>query len=181
MRNIIISLDVGLKGAITILHSDGSITPFKMPVIGEKPKLLMSELNNLLKRYVGMSEVLVVYEKLGQIFESSKATALSMGIQIGAVEMCCIAHGLPYLEIPPKEWQKEMFTGVPEMKKSIKRKNKTGVEKISESRDTKAMAEVAIRRLRPDLSLNFPKMTKAVHDGLVDSVLLGLYVQRKNL
>jgi hypothetical protein len=187
MREVVISIDLGMDGAVVIhdsgiaTNSSSKVSVYRMPVrSGKKPVLDITGLRNLLKPYIGYNAI-VIYERIGQIFQSSKATAFSMGYQRGVMEALCIAMGFSYLDIPPKQWQTEMFTGVPEIIKTTSKKDKKGETKIVESRDTKAMAEVAIRRLNPSLTLNFPGMKKPVHDGLVDSYLISQFAIRKNL
>jgi len=166
-REFNIGIDLGLRGAISVLADEPytkAIAPLPMPMIGDA--LDYHSLYKILKNYEG-TNCHVVFEKLGVIFGTSKATAFSMGYQAGAVEMACIALKLPYTLIPPKQWQKEMFQGIPEITKPGK-----------SSRDTKAMALVAVNRLFPDHHLSFGKASKP-HDGLVDSILLAEYCKRK--
>jgi hypothetical protein len=87
-----------------------------------------------------------------------------MGHQAGSVEMACIALSIPFIKVPPKQWQKEMFVGVAEIKKSGKK-----------TRDTKAMALIAAKRLFPKLKLTFGSVAKVPHDGLVDALLMSQY------
>lgn len=158
-----IGIDIGKKGAISIMEDDKEIINYKMPLIGTA------------LHYKGFYEIMeehkdakiVVYEKLGVIFGTSKKTAFSMGEQIGAIEMACIALKTPYIMVPAKEWQKEMFKGVSEIKKQGKKQ-----------RDTKAMALVAINRMFPDLKLTFGSVARVPHDGLVDAVLMAEFARR---
>ena len=93
-----------------------------------------------------------------------------MGHQSGAVEMMAIALRIPYTKIPAKQWQKEMFTGVEE----ITITGKT-------SRDTKAMALVAAKRLFPGRDFTFTERSTKPHDGYVDALLMSEYGKRKGL
>jgi hypothetical protein len=167
-RDFNIGVDLGLSGAITILTQPPftkAITPLKIPLIGKD--IDYNQLYKIFEPYKG-SDVHVVFERLGVIFGTSKATAFSMGYQSGAIEMICIALALPYTKVPPKVWQKEMFQGVDE----ITRPGKS-------SRDTKAMALVAVKRLYPDFKLTFGDRAEKPHDGLIDSLLLAGFAQRK--
>lgn len=166
-----IGIDIGKKGAISMLSSDG-VSTYAMPMIKDELdytmlyELLMQIQASELKR-TGSNPHLV-FEKLGVIFGSSKSTAFSMGYQSGAVEMMAISLGIPYTKIPAKQWQKEMFQGVEVVKKGTKN-------------DTKAMALIAINRLFPKLKLTFGMKATKPHDGLVDAVLMAEYAKRKNL
>jgi hypothetical protein len=167
MSKLYISIDVGLKGAIAIIKDD-LIVPHKMPLIGGK--IDINGLISILKNPTGLKHdnQIAVFEDLGVIFGTSKATAFSMGRQLGIIEGACTALNIPYVKVKAKEWQKEMFRGIEEVKDS---KGK---------RQTKKMAELAIKRLKPTLKLNF-EGSKTTHDGLVDAVLIGEWAKRNNL
>lgn len=158
----IIGIDLGLHGAITDMTQDG-ITSYAMPTCGKD--IDITEINTFLRTYVS-EDTVVVFERIGLIFKSSKTTAFSMGKQLGAMEALCISRKIPHEIIPPKEWQKAIFQGIPEIKKG-------------DSRDTKAMALVAVRRLFPSAILTVGKRATKPHDGVVDSILLAEYARRK--
>ena len=163
MRKFFIGIDIGKQGAVAIWDGENYIR-HKMPMI--KKEVDWHRLHYLLQSYEGFNGM-VVFEKLGVIFGSSKKTAFSMGQQMGAIEMLCVALSMPYTMVPAKTWQAEMFQGVSEIKK-------TGTSK----RDTKAMALVACKRLLPEVDLLFG-IAKKPHDGLVDSLLMAEYAKRK--
>jgi len=168
-----IGIDIGKKGAIAVLNPDG-IETHTIPMV--KDELAYSDLFDLLQHIQAVTLTKtggnphVVFEKLGVIFGSSKATAFSMGYQSGAVEMMMISLGIPYTKIPAKQWQKDMFQGVEVIKKTGKTSN-----------DTKAMALIAARRLFPNQKLTFGERATKPHDGIVDSLLMAEYAKRKNL
>ena len=168
-----IGIDIGKNGAICSHTQNGAINVWKIPMIKDQIDyaFLFDMIQNIQTTELSHtgSNPVVVFEKLGVIFGSSKATAFSMGYQSGAIEMICIALGLPYSKISAKEWQKEMFKGVDEITKPGK-----------SSRDTKAMALVAIKRLFPSLNLIF-EGGKKPHDGLIDAVLISEYARRQNI
>lgn len=173
-KDFYIAIDIGKFGAIHIIDkthvNPGETWSRKMPMIGDE--IDYHELNRLLEPYANGNGI-VVFEKLGAIFGSSKATAFSMGHQAGAVEMVCVAHSIPYTKILAKEWQKEMFTGVDSVMK------KSTLSKKGETRDTKAMALIAVKRLFPGLKLTFGEKATKPHDGLIDAVLMAEYAIRK--
>lgn len=158
-----IGIDIGKSGAICIMEND-QITLAKMPMI--KDQVDYNKLyHELLMKYEA-GNGMIIFEKLGVIFGSSKQTAFSMGYQSGAVEMACIGLSIPYAKIPAKEWQKRMFTGVDEI-------TKTGTTK----RDTKAMALVAAKRLYPNVKLTIGDRATKAHDGAVDALLMAGYAK----
>lgn len=162
-----IGIDIGKQGAYYVMGDDGSeIDRGPIPMI--KEVVDWHKLNKILEEY-DMFNGMVVYEKLGVIFGSSKKTAFSMGEQYGAVRMCCIANNLRYTEVPAKTWQSEMFQGQVKLYK----KGKSG------PLDTKAMALVAAKRLFPNVDLLMTDKSTKPHDGLVDAILMAEYARRK--
>jgi hypothetical protein len=161
-----IGIDIGKKGSIVVIDENGSeLARHKMPMI--KDAVDWHELNAILEPYEGFNGM-VVYEKLGVIFGSSKKTAFSMGEQYGSVRMCCVANSIRYTEVLAKKWQEEIFQG---QEKIFVAGSKTKV-------DTKAMALVAVKRLFPTTNLVFPGAQKP-HDGFVDALLMAEYARRK--
>ena len=180
MSKVYIGIDIGKQGSFAIMK-EGVITTFPMPMI--KTELDYSGLCNLLTDAISTdafgSTVIahVIFEKLGVIFGSSKQTAFSMGNQAGAVEMACICQNIPYTKVNAKDWQKAMFQGVEEILRAPKPGSKTG----KGSRDTKAMALVAVKRIFPKQKLTFGEKATKPHDGLIDAVLMTEYARRNNL
>ena len=162
-----IGIDIGKKGAIYVLNDDGTEhARHVMPMI--KKELDYHKLNTILNEY-DMFNGMVVFEKLGVIFGSSKRTAFSMGHQAGSVEMCCISNNLIYTPVQAKKWQEEIFQG---QTKIYKTGSKTKI-------DTKAMALVAVKRLFPKANLLMSARSEKPHDGLVDAMLMAEYARRK--
>lgn len=166
-----IGIDIGKSGAIAIRTGNGSINIFAMPLIGKE--LDFHELNQILRPYKG-TYCTVVFEKMIP-FISNKQTTFSLGQQCGAIEMVCVALSIPYSKTVPANWQKDMFLGVENMTK-ISTTNKSGT-----TRDTKAMALMAIKRLFPELKLTFGDKTKKPDDNLIDAVLIMEWAKRKKL
>ena len=160
-----IGIDIGLQGAI-VVNKNGEFKKYPMPVIGNQINIHV--LVALIEKYKEetSNDLLVVFEQLGLIFKSSKATAFSMGKQKGILEGILIALKVPFAEVRAVDWQKEMFAGVDPIYKSGKN-----------TRDTKKMALVAVRRLFPDEKLTFAKKE---HDGLIDALLMSEYAKRKS-
>ena len=159
-----VGIDIGKSGGIAWMDDDGShVCVGTMPMIGNELDVL--ELHSIM-RNLAMPGTHVVFEKLGVIFGSSKATARSMGLQEGVIEALCVAHGIAYTKVPAKTWQKEMFEGVPEQTRS------------DGKRDTKAMALVATKRLFPRQNLLATPKSKVPHDGIVDALLMAEYCRR---
>jgi hypothetical protein len=162
-----IGIDIGLQGGIVILDKDGQIKE-SHPMPTDKSGIDIIELDKIFWDYEG-TPTMVVFEKLGPIFGSSKKTTWSMGVQVGLMRTICAVRSIPFTEVPAKVWQKEMFQGIPAINKSGK-----------SSLDTKAMALEALKRLYPSVSFKRPRADKQ-HDGLIDALLMAGYAKRKNL
>ena len=163
-----IGIDLGLNGAICIMditkpgnYDISYLEP--MPVTGKF--INWDELYLILNEFEGMNGILV-FEKLGQIFRSSKATAMSMGRQSEGMRVMCKCLGIPYREVPPKEWQGVMFRGIDKI-----------IKKGGKGIDTKAMALEKVRQIYPNLKLTFKGRAVKPHDGLIDAVLLTTYAK----
>jgi hypothetical protein len=171
--NTYIGIDIGKSGALVYHTPDGIVTEV-IPMI--KKEVDYAFLFDMIQNFQQSSiknfncNPHVIFEKLGVIFGSSKVTAFSMGYQSGAVEMMAISLGMPYTKVLAKTWQKEMFRGVEEITKTGKT-----------TRDTKAMALVAAKRLFPGRKFNSGPRSQKDHDGIVDAMLMVEYAKRLNL
>lgn len=162
-----IGIDIGKLGAYYIMGEDGSeISRGKMPMVGKE--IDWHKFNEGLSHYE-MFNGMVVFEKLGVIFGSSKKTAFSMGYQAGAIELICVANNIQYTMVPAKKWQAEIFQGQTVILK-------TGSKS---AKDTKKMALIAAKRLFPKVNLLMTEKSTVPHDGLVDALLMAEYARRK--
>tara|TARA_R110000868_G_scaffold144292_5_gene363210 strand:+ start:321 stop:854 length:534 start_codon:yes stop_codon:yes gene_type:complete len=171
--NTIIGIDIGMNGAICFMGTSliGSkdvisgpiLTTIPMPVVGNRVD--WDEMYSLFNGYEGFRG-LVVFEKLGILFGVSKSVQDSLGRQNEGMIVMCKMLAIPYREVPPKEWQAEMFKGISLIKKANGKK------------DTKAMALQKIRQIHPKLKLTFGERATKPHDGLIDAVLIAEYAER---
>jgi hypothetical protein len=172
MSKTIIAIDIGKHGSIVIRKPGFNMDTFHpMPMV--KDELDYKEVYGLLANEIG-TECVVIFEKLGVIFGTSKATAFSMGHQAGAVEMACIALMIPFHKITAKVWQKEMFQGT----SLVTKKSKSGKSTVT---DTKATALIVAKQLFPQQKLTFGDKATKPHDGLIDALLMAEYAKRRNL
>ncbi len=166
----IIGIDPGKHGGIVIINEDNSIDFYCIPKIGDEIDIRkLVESFKLLKN----RNYFVVLEKVHALFGSSAGATFSFGYTCGLLEGIIVANDFKYSMITPKIWQKEMFEGITPIYKEGKKK------KIL---DTKKMAEIAYKRLFPEIDLYITdngNKSKKVHDGLVDSLLLAEYGRRK--
>jgi hypothetical protein len=176
MSKTIIAVDIGKKGAICVIHKDGSVSLDPMPMVSDEVDYhnLWMHLAMEKNKNLAVNDVTVIFEKLGVIFGTSKTTAFSMGHQAGALEGMCVALGMSYYKITAKVWQKEMFQGTV----LVTKKSKSGKSVVT---DTKATALIVVKQLFPNEKLTFGDRATKPHDGLIDARLMAEYARRKNL
>jgi hypothetical protein len=162
----IIGIDTGLSGGIAVFHPNGPIEVFEMPLLGKQ--LDERALYEIIARYP-LSNMHVVTEDVGQIFKTSKKTALSMGYQKGVLTGILIGNNIPFTKISPKAWQKVMFAGAPLLK------NTKGAN------DTKAMSVAMCKRLFPEVNIKTGVRVFKDHDGMADAIMLAEFARRTNL
>lgn len=177
MSKVYVGIDIGKHGALAVIAPNGNIQTIAMPMIKTEVDYHALSLFVSGIKTASAGNMHVVFEKLGVIFGSSKQVAWSMGQQSGAVEMSCICQNVSYTKVNAKDWQKAMYQGIDEITKPAKADSKTG----KGSRDTKAMALMAIKRIFPDLTLTYGTRATVPHDGLIDAVLMAEYARRNNL
>lgn len=162
-----VSIDIGKAGGIAVINTENSVIGVSpMPKIGDEVDY--HELCNQLRPYQNKN-CHIVFERLTSLFKVSKAATWSLAHQSGSVQMICIALNLPFTAVPPKQWQAEMFKGIPEITDS------TG------KRDTKKMALMVVKRLYPELKLTFGERATKPHEGAIDALLMSTYARRQNL
>lgn len=164
-EKIYIGVDLGKSGGIAILSTNSGPQLHVMPTINKEVDY--QALCRLLKDHI--SEVHVIFERLQATPMVPKHTCISMGWQAGAIEGICVALQLSYTMIHPKTWQKKMFEGTPDMKRS------------DGKNDTKGRALVAAQRLFPSLSFLMTERSSKPHEGVVDALLMARYAQKQNL
>ena len=171
MNKVHVGIDPGKNGFICILTDEG-FTFSEIPKIGKMVDIheLSKIFHNL---YIDSAEKRVhcVIENVHALFGSSAGATFEFGYVNGVLEALLVSIGIPYTKIQPKEWQKEMFKGVDQMKKP----SSTGKTHVN---DTKGMALVAAKRLFPNLDLRATERSKNPHDGKVDSLLLCEFSRR---
>lgn len=111
-------------------------------------------------------DVKCVLEDVHAIFGASAKSTFSFGWVVGAIEGILASCDIPYVKVKPKEWQKEMWQGVPVQKKPNGRT------------DTKAMSLLAAKRLFPNEDLTATERSTKPHDGKIDALLLAEYARR---
>lgn len=162
---IYIGIDVGKASFICVMGYDEKPLFIPIPMINDE--INISELFLLIAPHTRRS-CFAVIEDVHAIFGSSAKATFEFGRVAGILEALLVAHGIPYAKVKPKEWQKEMWQGIPILKKEGKTSN-----------DTKAMSLMAAQRLFPNVDLRKSDRAKIPDHNKVDAILLCEYCRRK--
>ncbi len=170
-----IGIDPGAKGFITAIFPDGRM---KFASIADMTE---QELFEFLRSMKDMSEqVTAVMEDVHPLFGSSAKSTFSFGEIKGLLKGLLIASKVSYTLIPPKVWQKEIWTTPDVVSSPAVVHRKDGDVKVRRV-DTKATSINAARRLFPDVDLRKSERSKKPDDNKVDSLLMAEYARRRNL
>jgi hypothetical protein len=163
-----IGIDPGKTGFITAIRND-EIKSYPIPTV--KGKFIdISELHFVIGEITkGLCHVAL--EDVHALFGSSAKGTFSFGFTCGLIEGIVVSHKIPYTKVQPKKWQKEMWEGIP----LIKKPSTSGKTEVT---DTKAMSLLAAKRLFPDYDLRATARSSTPHDGKVDSLLMAEYCRR---
>ena len=161
MEKQFIGFDPGKTGHGVMLQS-GVITKFRFPLIGKE-----YDIQGMLDIFRGFDKdnCHIVIEDVKALQGIMKAGNwyLSRGKTI--LEMACACYNLPHTLVHSKTWQKEIWQGIPMMKKGGKT-------------DTKAMSLLSIKRLFPEADLRVSDRGSVPDDGVVDALALAEYCRR---
>ena len=165
MRDLIIGIDPGSKGVACIFYTS------KL----EREWVEISDTDKLLRLFKAASMVdsVVVIEEVHAIHGSSAKATFQFGYNIGMIHGMLKAMHLPYVLIPPKKWQNEMWC-------SSDKRWGTPL-KPSRKLDTKTTSLNAAKRLLPDIDWRRTDKCKNPDDNKVDATLICEYARRKNL
>lgn len=167
----IIGIDPGINGAIACMDETG-----KIEFIKAMPKISSGfdghAFDGILQNYQDV-ECTVFIEDVHALFGSSAKATFTFGKICGMIEGIVLANHLKYIYVQPKVWQKEMFQGVKEIRKVSTKAGAKGRV------DTKAMSEIACKRLFPDIKFVATERCTKTHDGMTDACLIAEYGRRK--
>lgn len=153
MREIIVGIDPGAKGAACVLRGGNR---YLLPV--NPPDELIRLLRDNAHR-----DIIVAIEEVHAVFGSSAKATFAFGHAVGLLHGILTALQIPYVLVPPKKWQREIWTAT----------DNTG--------DTKATSLNAARRLFPTMDFRRTPNCKKPDDNFIDATLICEYARRKNL
>ena len=166
MSKLYMGIDVGGKGFITT-QKDGVFNHYS---IKDNDYYQLSEIMAEIRKE---KEIVCVIEDVHSIFGSSAKSTFNFGFCKGYLIGLLAANRIPYHLIPPKEWQKEIWSNADKVVKY----NSDG----KKSTDTKNTSINACKRIFPHLDLRKNERCRNIDDNKVDSILMSEYARRKNL
>ena len=167
MSKLYMGIDVGGKGFITT-QKEGVFSHYS---IADNDLYQLSEIMAEIRKE--NTEIVCVIEDVHSIFGSSAKATFNFGLCKGYLLGLLAANRIPYHLIPPKEWQKEIWSNADKITRY-----KTDGGKMT---DTKNTSINACKRIFPHLDLRKTPKCKNVDDNKVDSILMSEYARRKNL
>jgi hypothetical protein len=162
MEKQYIGFDPGKTGHGVMIQGN-QVTKFRFPVIGKEYDLqgMLDIFSNFDK-----TNCHVVIEDVKALQKPFQAGNWSLSRGKTILEVACMCYGLPHTLVHSKTWQKEIWQGVPQMKKDG-------------ATDTKNMTLVAIKRLFPEMDLRVSERATKPDEGVVDALALAEYCRRK--
>lgn len=124
--------------------------------------------------------IICVMEQIHALYGSSAKATFSFGEIFGKLQALLAANKIPFVLVPPKTWQKEIWTNsdLVVTYKSVTIRGKVTTKKEV---NTKATSINAAKRLFPTMDFRRTDRCKNIDDNLVDAVLMSEYARRKNL
>ena len=172
-NKIYVGIDPGAKGFISAITDGG----YMFYSISDLNPL---DINTILGSLKSKGDVVAIMEEVHAIFGSSAKATFSFGAIFGLLKGLLIANSVPYHLVPPKTWQKEIWTN-PDMVVAYKQVMVKGKTTTRKEVNTKATSLNAALRLFPDVDFRKTVRCKKSDDNKVDSLLIAEYGRRKNL
>jgi len=196
--DIVVGLDPGVTGGISIIYKDGQVKVYRIPVksivVNKKNKKIydLIEIVNLLNPLTS-ENVLFVQEKVSSHPGEGSVSSFNFGKSSGITLGMATAFGFDVIEVSSVSWKKhfpllkttEIIDFKNELKdlrvvaktlkdKGGKKENKKQIDKLN--RQVKIVAKTAARELvsslYPELKDNFKQKNS---DGMAESLLIALY------
>lgn len=169
-------IDPGSKGFITI--NDNCVLTHVS--IEDNDLYQISEIMREISLKTPNNGIVCVIEDVHAVLGSSAKATFQFGFNKGYLIGLLCANKIPYVLVPPKTWQKEMWDNndIVATYKTITIKGKQTTKKEI---NTKQTSINCCKRLFPNHDLRKTERCKKIDDNKVDSMLLCEYARRKNL
>jgi len=162
---MVIGIDPGNKGGISMISKSGALTYFRVPLFKKVNLIDGSEflgILNYLNHISGGSTI--VLEDVHSIPGASAKSNFGFGKSVGITELVVRQSKIPFEMVPPKEWQKNVW-----------------INSDKVPRDTKKTSLNSARRLYPSYDFLATKRSTVPHDGIVDATLIAHYKYTKTI
>ena len=158
-----IGIDPGQKGGIALLNATSQLWQMMDdPVSLQTLFYRLRSYSPIVQKEEGTDrDIIAVVERAQTMPKQGIVGAFTYGKHYGMLLASLAAAGIPYVEIPPATWKKEILVGV---------------------RDKKDKKQVIVfcQKLFPLANL-IPEGCRVEKDGLAEALLLAEYGRRKNL
>ena len=196
--DIVIGLDPGVTGGITVVYKNGKVKIYRIPVetvtVNKKTKKKydLKGIVALLKPMVG-KRVLFIQEKVTSMPGEGSTSSFNFGHSSGSTIGIATAFGFNVVEVGSAKWKKDF----PELindeirdfkakakelreesktlkDKDLKKANKKQIDKLGRQVKTvaKRLARELVISLHPELADDFKQKNS---DGMAESLLIALY------
>ena len=149
-----IGIDPGKSGCIAVLDKHDKLTYHEIPKIGTEVDI--RQLAETFRK-LAVESHFVIMEDVHAVPGAGAAQGFNFGQIVGVKKALLIAMHMRHALVSPKTWQKLMWQGIPNMKKS------------DGKNDTKAMSYLAFQRIFPNETIAKSK------DGHIDAALMAMY------
>jgi hypothetical protein len=188
--NIVISIDLGLQGGISIFKTITSTTPttpkiFKMPVcktvVNRKQKTVLDipAIVCILQPYQN-DHNFIVCETVHAMPRQGGVSNFTFGYGAGVIAGIAYALGFDYHTVSPQSWKKHY----PEVFKNQELNNMRATLKILKDKN-KQNFSAKIKKLAKTKTINYvnqkyPNLS-VKSDGIADSIMIGIYAIKNNV
>lgn len=166
-------IDIGLSGAMSLVNNNNqlltceSIPTIEMLVNKKKRNQYdINGINEIIKRWVSDYDIVKAgVERLRPIPRQASQVAFSMGAGSMLFKSLFTVYKIPYIEIEPRTWQKQIF-------------KRAGIQYSGKT--TKIASIAASKTLFPGISFKRTHKCKTDSSDLTDSACIALYVKLTN-
>lgn len=170
MTEVIVGIDVGKEGGISILSLNGTILYDALSLPSESLDIVntlkqISIKYSLLHCYIEKQAFMNRSYGINPYVRQGGKAAFTLGHSQGVLEGCLLALGINYTLVPPKTWQKVI-------EEVILPLDTTSITK-KKLKDTKFKSFIKARELFPNAPLK--TVRGKVLDGIADAILIGYW------
>lgn len=173
MSKFYLGIDIGINGCLTIINNQNSIiisepTPTIDVLINKKIRKHydIQSINELFKGWISDYTIVKAgFERMKPIPAQASQVAFSLGGGAMLFKVMCTVYKIPYIEIEPRSWQKEIF-------------KRAGIQ--YDGNTTKIASIAAAKRLFPGFCFKRTAKCKVDDANMTDSACIAMYVKLIN-